>query len=444
MSSEIAPVISAKLGSEELDVISGSVILVYDEPSEFTLVLDNTDGTYNDGHDLSDPDSLSEFVKITITDTVAETSWDSPDFIVEDYDYNTDEVTISGFCRLSKLTVSQQSVEVADGVSTLEDTTLATALSLIGSAYGFTFSGVPTRDIPGPYQLVGSPLQWIDDLLGPTHIIRMGAGNQILVESSTSHATATALVDEDDLEILTFRRTKASYNKVIVERLVQQAGKIVLFDQAQSGGDKTGIQGPFTFSEPSRTFFFEIKEGARGEINSISPKGTDPGNPPVGAQPLDDPAYVGTEAVGSFTFVYELSPDWATWGEEFTPNWRIRVTGYPLTVDPIPLEGYSATATHGAGDRPYPHVYESTLFDGQTEAQAAADALLDRFVREGNALNVAIDSRVDFPLPNQEVPITDTASGISESPVIEMVTIAWDEGGDWGTITLEGSFGSTS
>ncbi len=428
------------LNTTQLRTLGGQLRLTYNEPCTWSLRLDNSEQTYNADQPIANPRTLTDTVSIQFEDEVAESTWTSPDLLVEDYDYNTDVVTVSGRCKLAKLDVDDQGIDVGDGTATLEDSTVAAALALIGAEVGLTFSGAPTRVIRGPIHLVGNLLQLVLEILGPTHVIRMGSGNTVLVESSTTHSTATALTDNDDLEILTYRRTSYIYNKATVERIVETTGRQVLFQIQASGGELLGpTPSPIqSFVTPSRNFQFIVLSGYRGVIDSITLR--DDEGDPVGGGPFSGLfTYVGNDVVHGFTYVYTESDDADTWGVPWTPNVDILVIGYPSSVDPVPEVGYSETATAGAGNRPYPDPFSSLSVDTAADAQAMAQALVDRGTRDGNILNLAIRHRVDFPIPNQEVPVTDFLSGIDESPVIEATTIDWDESSDTGTITLEGT-----
>lgn len=432
---ESRPTITAALGATALKVAGGNFRLEFDEPSSFQLELHNGAGDYNPDAAIANPRTLTDRVIITV---VKGGTYNSPSFIVEDYDYGTSVAVVSGRCILSLLDRNDQHIDVGDGTSTLENTTLAAALSLIGAAYGVTFSGVPTRNLAGPYHLVGNPLQWVRDLIGPTHVIRAGTGTTILVESATTHSTATAITADNKLEILTFKRTSEVYNKATVERLVETTGEVELYKEVASGGTILQTTTDRDFSEPSRTFSIRENKALRAPNGALYLTLLDEEGDPVAPYPFTLGAYTGLTEIHGVRYYYDLDTRSPTWPGAWTPNLHLEIVGYPLEVSPVPTEGYSETATVGAGDRPYPEPFSSLLIDDATTAQAAAQALADRGSRIGNVLNANIRLTADLPLPNQEVDITDDPglSGIDETVLVESVEVSWSPT-DTGTTRLE-------
>lgn len=412
----------------------------YSQPCQWTLLLNNSAGDYPKTAALANPRTASSYCNLTVDNGVND--WVSPDLKIKSYELVGKLVTLSGQCRLSELNKNDQWVDVGDGTCTLEGVTLSVALGLIGTAFGFTFSGVPSRNVVGPYHLDGNPLQWIRDLLGPTHVFRMGDGNEIVIEASTGQISTATYTDRVELEEVRFRRTDEGYNNATVERLEQASGRVVLYDESHSGGDVVDLQGPFDLSQPSRNLFFEIMNGYRGEITGISLKDSE--GDPVGTQPLPGRNYVGNDPVSAFTFNYDVSEDANSWGVPWVPNWHIRIVGYPVSASPPATEGYSKSGTAGLGDNPYPQPFSTLNLETGTEAQAAADALATRGHRSSTIVNKRMRLRVDFPLPNKAFTIVDADTGLSDLAVAENVMVQWNEASNTGSIEIGASINEAS
>ena len=445
MPAEIAPIIYVTRASAIVRTTAGSITLPYSEPCSWNVTLDNSTGLYNPSAALAQVREHAEvYMQISVYDDELD-SWVSPDLVAEDYDYNTDVVTLSGRCRLAELDRDDQVIEVPDtgGLATAEGWTVANLCELICAHCGLTITGAPTR-VVSEYNLVGNPLQMLRDLLEPTHVFRMGEGGQVVVTPATSHTSAGDLVDADDLEILRFRRTTQINNRATVERLVPQAQFETLFDESRSGGSELGAidgpaNGPHALSTPSRYFTFTIKDGYRaldGQLVGFRLIGED--GETVGTAPFTLGSYIGVEPVHAFSFYYLVDEEDATsWGP-WTPNWRIQIQGIPADADPVPEVGYSETYSAGAGDRPYPEPYSSVALATAEDAQAAAQALVDVGIRAGNILNCATRLRpAKVFLANAGVTVVDASSELDVDAVIEAVTDGWDEDGDTGTITYE-------
>lgn len=377
---------------------------------------------------------------VTVTDPNDDSTWESVDLLAEEYDYDTGRVTLSGRCKLAKLDVDDQVIIAEDDLSTAEGWTVAELLTEIAGHVGLTVTGAPTRVVP-QFHLVGNPLEMFGDLLEPTHGFRMGSGNQIVVFELASRSTAGSLKDDADLELVKFKRSSAIRNRATVERLVPDPGPVVLYSgtasQEPGGSPVTGTQGPFEFSSPSRYWWFTKKNGYRGEINSVSPK--DEVGAPVGSQPLTATAYQNSEPAAGCSFNYELGEDAAAQGP-FVPNWEIEVTGYPADVLPPPTEDFSATKSAGAGDKPYPEPFSCISINTQEEAETAAQALVDKGIREGQMLNLGTRVRPDkIFAANSSIDLEDFLSGLNLDVVLETPTLAWGEK-DTGTLGYECTF----
>lgn len=421
---ELAPIVTVSTSGGLLRKQASSITMVLDEPCSWTVQLDNSEGDYNPSASLANPRTYSGYLNIDVD--LDSDSWSSPDLVVEDYSYDTDSVTISGRCRLSELDREDQTL------GDYEDTTVAAILTDIAGVYGLTVTGAPTRAVR-IYHAIGNPLQMFRELLNPTHVFRMGAGNQIVVEPVAGVSGTTSFVDDEHLEVVRFKRTSEIFNKAIVERVYSGGGQQVLADQRKSEGGSLGAGQIVELSSPSRAFTVVEKFGLRGNL--------------VGIQALDASdnvlatlggnSYVGTTAAAKVRFSYDLNVN-AQDGTAYTPEWWVKIVGYPDTVDPPPVEGYSATATAGAGDRPYPEPFTSQTIEDQAAAQAAANAFVEIGTRQGNILDISTrlhPSRI--PAPNSTISITDFQSGLSGSWIAEVVNITEDEDSDTGTTGVE-------
>jgi hypothetical protein len=431
--SELACIVTARAGSTLLKKQASSLTLVNDEPCGWSITLDNRDQDYNPSAAIANPRTFSEVCSLKYDDE--SDVWNSPDLVLEDYSYNTNQVTISGRCRLAQLDREDQQIDAGGGISTFENTTVATLVAAIVSPYGLTISGAPSRAVR-MFNAVGNPLQMLRDLLGPTHTFRMGAGTQIVVESISSNSSGPDYTDDEDLEVLEFRRTSDLYNKATVERVTPTGGRITLVDEqkSQDGSENIFADQEVSLSEPSRVFTIEEAFGERGELLGFQLWN---GESSVGAVPFLNRTYVGITQVTRITFTYTLNVGHEEQGP-YTPNWSIKVRGYPLSVDPVPTTGYSQTRTAGAGDRPYPEPFTSLAIENNTDAGSAASALVDIGGRQGNSLRMSTRLRpTHIPWPNQSIGIEDAHSEIDAEFVVAMVGITEDQNGDTGTITAE-------
>jgi hypothetical protein len=188
MPAESAPIIWVTRSGSTLRTMGGNVSMPHSEPWTWSATLDNTAGTYHPFSTVALVRGAAAYYKINVS-FAAETPWASCDLVAEDYEYNTDEVTISGRCRLAELDRDDQVIEVADELSTAEGETVAAILALVAAHCGLTVTGAPTRVVP-QYHLVGNPLQMFRDLLEPTHGFRMGTGGQVVCFALSSRSNA--------------------------------------------------------------------------------------------------------------------------------------------------------------------------------------------------------------------------------------------------------------
>ena len=433
---ELAPVCYVMRSAGVLRTESGNISMPHSEPCTWSAVLDNSADSYGPSSSVASV-RANEDVYCSIKVTHG-TTWTSPDLIIEDYEYDTYSVTVSGRCRLAELDRDDQVILVpdTDDLSTAEGLTVAAILALVATHCGLTVSGAPTRVVP-IYHLVGNPLQMFRDLLEPTHGFRMGAGGLIECFLLSSRTATGELKDDLDLEVLKFRRGTEIRNRATVERLVNQPGPELLFQRSASEISAVGTQGPFDM-EPSRQWWFTVKKGYRGEINSVSPKDSE--GDPVGTQPLVVNQYTNAEASYALSFVYELHED-AYDNGDFVENYEVEIWGYPLDVDPPPEEAFSATVTAGTGNRPYPEPFSAISINTQEEAEAAAQALVDAGVRLGQILNLQTRLRPSKIFKaNDGIDLEDFHSGLELEIVLEVLSLSWDESGDTGTITYECTF----
>lgn len=427
--SEVACLVIARAGATVLKKISSSITIVGDEPASWQIVLDNSERDYITTAAIANPRTFSSTLSLEVEG--GGNSWNSVDLILEDYSYDTNTVTISGRCRLAQLDREDQPI------GDYENTTVAVVLAAVATLYGMTVTGAPTRALK-LYHAIGNPLEIFRDLLQPTHTFRMGAGSQIVIQSITSNPTGPSYEDDDHLEIVRFKRTSDIYNKATVERVVQTSGRITLVNDERSGGDELAGTKTVTFSEPSRVFNLDRLFARRGKIQSIV--FLDQSNNPINATPFNQVVYVGLTPVYAMQFQYDLiTANAVNWGD-WTPRWEIEISGYPLSISPVPIEGYSQTATAGAGDRPYPEPFTSLALETEAAALAAAQALVAIGTRQGNMLDFSTRlAPTMIPSPNQSCAVTDYLSGLSGSFIVEAVTISEEESGDTGTITVEAS-----
>jgi len=426
--SELAPIVTVSTSGGLLKKRASSLTMVLDEPCSWSVRLDNSEGDYNPSASLSNPRTYGGYLTINVSD--GDNIWPSPDLVVEDYDYNTETVTLSGRCRLSQLDREDQ-VE-----GTYEDTTVSAILSDVAGSYGLSVSGAPSRKVV-EFQAVGNPLEWFRDLLAPTHTFRMGSGGTIIVQPVSGASGGPSYTDEDHLEIVRFKRTSEIFNKAIVERVYNTGGIQRLVDEGRSEGSSLGAEQEVILSSPSRNFYMTEMFGERGRLNSVQLIGA--GDSILsGALPYTIRSYTGVEPVHKIRFSYDLVDPAATnWGA-WTPNWYVIVDGYPADVDEPPEEDYHAVSSVGGGNRPYPEPFTSLAIETQSDAQHAATALTTVGTRQGNILNCSVRLLpLLIPYPNQSVTINDYLSGLSGSFVVEAVTISEDEDGDTGTISVE-------
>lgn len=454
MSAELAPIIHVQRGNALIRTVSGTITMPYSEPCSWSVVLDNSSGNYNPSSPVAQVRAnATTYSRIHVDDDVGE--WSSPELVTEDYDYQTDVVTISGRCRLSELDREDQVIVVpdTDGLSTAEGWSCADLCDLIVTQYGLTIEGAPDR-IVGEFNLVGSPLQMLRDLLEPTHVFRMDSSpGTIRVTPSTSHPIEGTLKDDEDLEILQLRRTTEIYNRATVERLVPQQQYEILFDDARSGPSELGAigappNGPHQLRSPSRQFVITINDAYRsapgngGGLVGIRLIGED--GETVGPAPFLQPSYSGPTPVYAFSFNYIADEEAATKGP-WTPNWRFQIQGVPIDVDPVPEVGYSETYSVGGGDRPYPEPHSSILVSTPADARAAAIALVERGTREGQILNCATRLRVSKIISaNASVVVVDAQAELNLVAVVEACTLAWDEQSDTGTLRYDCTFSEVS
>lgn len=430
----------ARAASTVLKKISSSLRLVLDEPASWTIVLDNSEGDYDPDESIANPRTYSNTLSIEYETADGADSWTSPDLVLEDYDYDTDVVTLTGRCRLAQLDRDDQVIDNGSGSATFENTTVDAVLDAIAAEYSMTVTGAPTRAVRS-FQAVGNPLDMFRDLLYPTHCFRMGSGSQIVVQAIDSNGSGPAYADAPDLEVVRFKRTSEIYNKATVERVTPNAGLQQLAFEERSGGDTlVGVQS-VTLSAPSRYLLLRSYpaqiRGDRGVITSMQLKDSEGGI--VGASPYNKPSYVGNTPVASVDFQYELTdPEAVNWGP-WTPRWIAEFWGYDTEDSPPEVEGYSATATAGSGDRPYPEPFTSLAIETESDAQDAADALVALGTRQGNILNFQCALHPDLiPWPNNALDLTDFKSGLTGTDwICEAVSIDEAEGGDTGTISIE-------
>lgn len=444
METELEPDIWVTRGGEEeeLPVMSGNLTLSYSEPCEFTFELDNSSGDYEQDEELADVrEPEPEYLLLNIQ--TGEDTWpDCPDLRVKNYRSGPDDtVTVSGRCRLCELDKNDQAI-VVDGISTVEGETAANLVDMIVAAYGLTATGVPDRVIP-TFDLVGNPLEWLGEML-PDYVFRMGSGNQVVFSLYTSHASGPHLEDEEHLEVLDFVRSDDIYNKATVERVVPTSGEVELLNVQQSwDAHPSPSVLEFTLDQPSRQFSFRILKGYRGKLQEMVLL-DESGDPITGPGPFTNPSYTGTVPVYSFTVDYVPGIDAGDLGP-YKPNIEILVTGLPLAVDPVPVDGYSATATAGAGDRPYPEAFSLVVVPDQTAAMSVAEAKVEKGLRDGSLLG--LETRIlanKIPIANGGATVTDAKKKFTAKPVIaESIRLSFDRSGDTGTMAVETTFMET-
>lgn len=441
---ESAPLWSVTRGGEEIEEASDiSLTLSYSEPCEFSLTIDNSGGGYGPNSEISDVRAADPEYLLLNIQTGSDTWPDCPDLRVKTYRSGPDEtVTVTGRCRLCELDKNEQAIDVGDGISTIEGETADVIVDMIVSAYGLTATGVPARVIP-TFDLVGNPLEWLSELL-PDYVFRMGTGNQIIFSPYTTHASGPHLEDAAHLEVLDFVRSDDIYNKATVERVVPQSGEIELLHAQQSFDTHPSPSVlSFSFSEPSRQFTFRILKAYRGVDLNTEMVLLDENGDPTGTAPFTLDTYTGTVPVYGFTVDYALLPDAAANGP-FKSNLEILVTGYPLDVDPVPLEGYSATATAGLGDQPYPEPFTLAVVPDLTAAMSVAEAKVEKGMRDGSLLGLSTRIMADkIPRANGGLTVTDAKKGLSNKAVIaESITLTLGAS-ETGTMAVETTFVET-
>ena len=430
--SEMACVVTFTDGSTALRKTSSNLQLNMEEPCTWSVTLDNSEGDYNPGESIANPRTYSGVFNLVYSAWDGSSTRTSPDLVLEDYDYDTHTVTLSGRCKLAKLDREDQVF------GDFTDTTVAAICTALAAPSGLTVSGAPTRAVK-LFRGFGNPLNMMRNLLYPTHTFRMGSGNQIMVEPVATHDGGPTITDEDWLEVLKFKRTSEIYNKATVERVEGGGGYQTLADEERSASDGENIYASqrVDLSSPSRAFTIDVDFGQRGELVNIVVWDAD--DNAIG--PLEGTkTYLGTTAAAYVTFDYVLS-DWAYDPDRgpFTPTWQMVISGVPAD-GPAPSEDFSVTATAGAGDRPYPEPFTSLALENLTDATAAAQALVHLGTRRGNPLEAAWRLSPDkIGWPNQEFALTDYLSGLTAGWIAETLNVTEDEAGDTGTITMEAS-----
>lgn len=439
MPAESDPIVWVTRGGTTLPLVDWSFTWSYSEPAEFSFTIDNEDGTYGPDSDLADVRNASPTYLVLHIQT-GEDTWTSPDLRAKGYRSAPEEtVILTGRCRLCEIDINDQAIDAGSGLSTIEGETADNIVDMILTPYGLTATGVPARVIP-TFDLVGNPLDWLGELL-PDYVFRMGTGGQLLFTQYTSHGTGPDLVDEDHLEILDFFRSDDIYNRATVERVVPQSGEVTLLHVQQSfEAHPSPSVLPFNLDQPSRSFVFRIMKAYRGENLFAELVLLDENGDPTGPAPYTMTSYTGTTPVHSITVDYALTPDAAANGP-FKSNLEILITGYPLDVDPPPTEGYSATETEGAGDRPFPEPFTLVVVPDLTAAQAVAAAKVEKGMRDGSLLDLEMRILADkIPVPNGATTVTDAKKNFASKAVI-VETISLTGGGvDTGTMSLQTTF----
>jgi len=445
MPAEVKPKVWVTRGATVLPLMDWSFTWSYSEPAEFTFTLDNQDGTYGQDSAIADVRNASPTYLVLHIQT-GEDTWASPQLRVKGYRSGPDETAIvTGRCRLCELDVNDQAIDAGDGISTIEGETAATIINTILTEYGLTQTGAPSRVIP-TFDLVGNPLDWLGELL-PDYVFRMSTSTagQLLFTQYTSHGSGPALEDREHLEVVDFFRSDDIYNRATVERVVPQSGEVVLFSIQQSFDTHPSPSVlEFTLDQPSRQFRFVTMKAYRGQSLFTELVLKDEHGDPTGITPYTMTSYTGTTPVYSFTVDYALTPDASSNGP-FKSNLEILIVGYPLDVDPVPVEGYSYTASEGAGDRPYPEPFTLAVVPDLAAAQAVAEAKVEKGLRDGSLLDLEIRVLADMiPVPNGAATVTDYKKGFSAKAVIvETINLSGAESGDSGTMALQTTFMET-
>lgn len=430
--SEMACLVTFTDGSSNLKKSSSNLQLNMEEPCTWSVTLDNSEGDYNPGESIANPRTYTGVFNLVYEAWDGSSSRTSPDLILEDYDYDTHTVTLSGRCKLAKLDREDQVF------GDFKEVTVAAICTALAAPYGLTVAGAPSRTVK-LFRGFGNPLNLLRTLLYPTHTFRMGAGSEIVVEPVATHTGGPTITDEDWLEVLKFKRTSEIFNKATVERVEGGGGQQTLADEERSAsaGENIYDSQRVDLSSPSRSFSIDVDFGQRGELTNFvvwEEEGSAIG-------PLEGTkTYLGTTDATYITFDYILS-DWAYDPDRgpFTPTWQVVISGTPAE-GVAPSEDFSATASAGAGDRPYPEPFTSLALETYADALAAAQALVHVGTRRGNPLEAAWRLSPDkIGWPNQEFALTDYLSGLTDGWIAETLNVTEEEAGDTGTITMEAS-----
>lgn len=437
MPAELDSLVWVTRGEVILPLVDWSFTWSYSEPAEFSFTIDNQSGDYGKDSDVADVRGTPTYLTLHIQ--TGAVTWTSPDLRVKGYRSGPDETAIlTGRCRLCELQVNDQQIDVGDGLSTIEGETADNIVDIILTEYGLTATGVPARVIP-TFDLVGSPITWLEELL-PDYVFRMGTGGQVIFSLYTSHATGPDLVDEDHLEVLDFYRSDDIYNRATVERVVPQSGEIELLNLQQSWDTHPSPSVlEYDLSEPSRQISIRILKGYRGSLQELVLIDEED-NPITGPGPWTATRYTGITPVAKISVDYVLGLD-AYDNGPFKSNIEILITGYPLDVDPVPTEGYSYTASEGAGDKPFPEPFSLAVVPDLTAAQSVAEAKVEKGMRDGSLLDLETRLLAGFiPIPNGGCTVTDAKKGFDAMGVIvETISLSGGEG-DTGTMSLQTTF----
>lgn len=422
-------IVLVKVNGEYVRSVAGTIVLVDSEPSTFDVTLSNWDRSYGPSSAIA---QIRNTEPLILTAQIVErvsagglAVWDSPEFIVEDYEVGGPIVTLSGRCRLAELDQDDQFVvwDEENQSATVETGGLAEILAAIASQAGLTVAGAGSRTVRD-YNLAGNLLTLFGDAVYPLQKYRMGSGSEIVLLSAPTGSHS--YTDKDHLKAFRFRRSRYVRNQAVVERIEASGGRIVLASaDREAATGLAGVSDLIALSEPSRSLHVEW-ECARGEMYwSAYDESGNPLNPPL--QPLTNASYQGAVLATHVRFSYYLHED-ADNGDDWKQRYKYTVWGWPAGATPPPVSGFAKTGNAGTGPRRrYPEPFSLPSIDNGTDAQAAANAIAEEGNLEGSSMKLELVLTADVPMPYSTVNVVDSATPYDGSGVVRTTTIAWGE-----------------
>lgn len=431
-------IVLARLNGTYVRCVSGRIVLVHSEPCSCDVVLANVSGSYGPSSWVAQVRNLSPLIltfRIVELRGASFHTWDSPDFIVEDYEVGDGSVVqLSGRCRLSLLDDDDRFIVWSGGSGTVKSSPLDDVLAAIAAQVGLTVTGAPGRTVRD-FNLAGNLLELFKDLVYPLEKFWM-EGTQI--RCSAAPIGSWTFTDQDDLLSCRFRRSRKINNQAVVERLESGGGVIELGSDEREGGALAGTSELIALSEPSRSFWVEW-ECARGVMLWSAYDGDGESLNP-GLSALDNGRYQGSALATHVRFSYDLFPG-ANNGDVWQHRYKYTIWGWPAGAVEPPVGGYSKIGSAGSAPwRRFPEPFSLASIDTPEDAQAASNAIAAEGLAEGSSLSVRLKLTANVPRPFSTLNVTDYRTGFDGSAVAAATTISWDnKRGGRGGIEVESS-----